>query len=399
VGTVAVLLDEADKLTFTGNTVLMAENTEPLKLGSRALEIYFGKTNCTAQGGNQRTLSIDGNVLEGPGFWAEERSASGIYANWVCGGSYRDVEITDNWIHEFDRHGMEFYQSSDVDVTCNAITRNFRAVEHRRDSEPTGAGIRFRTNLFTTPLGPLGLVRTDYALKTKMGPATDKGDNEFWTVGSDTTFPRFILEDEPGNSHTGMNATNNFWFRNGTQLDDADSVNTRILIWTTLPDTTSSDPPYVPQVSVLNLRMLHPTEYVGLRCWADTSGGGASRIGGGRTLAARPARDPEDDRSAALNQAAPRVTRLGLPTPNPFRGNVAIQLDVSAEHEGWYRVEVFDVSGRRVAVLLEGPLSADRYPMVWNGRSMNGRVAGPGVYFLRVEGRGIRHNAKLVVIR
>ncbi|MBZ0268858.1 hypothetical protein K8I85_11930, partial [bacterium] len=167
-GNVGVLLDEADKLTFAGNTVELADASNYLNVGSRALEVYFGKTNCMAQGGNQRTLSIDGNVFVGPidslsAPGSAEGSASGIYANWVCGGSYRDVEITANDITGFDRFGMEFYQSSDIQVGCNEIWNSWRAVEHRRDSEPTGAGVRFRENVFSVPANPEALIRTDNA--------------------------------------------------------------------------------------------------------------------------------------------------------------------------------------------------------------------------------------------
>ena len=49
------------------------------------------------------------------------------------------------------------------------------------------------------------------------------------------------------------------------------------------------------------------------------------------------------------------------------------------------RVEVCDLAGRRLAVLLDGPTSAGPFAPVWTGRDHTGNLAGPGLYLIRVE--------------
>ena len=41
--------------------------------------------------------------------------------------------------------------------------------------------------------------------------------------------------------------------------------------------------------------------------------------------------------------------------------------------------------GRRVAVLARGPMPAGAYSKRWNGHDDYGKIAGPGVYFLRLR--------------
>ena len=45
----------------------------------------------------------------------------------------------------------------------------------------------------------------------------------------------------------------------------------------------------------------------------------------------------------------------------------------------------YDVLGRRVAVLARGPMPAGAYSKRWNGHDDSGKIAGPGVYFLRLR--------------
>ncbi|MBZ0267924.1 hypothetical protein K8I85_07200 [bacterium] len=389
-GRVGVQLDEADKLSLFGNTVrLEAGVFAPTSPQSRAIQIYIGKTKCESLGGNQRTLSIDGNVLEGPGIKSDNTAgvASGIYSDWVCGGSYRDVEYTNNLIQDFDLHGMEFYQSSDIQVGCNDLRDNWQSVEHRRDSEPTGAGVRFRSNVFSTPSGPPQMVRTDNALKTKLGGTGDKGNNRFWTNGVNDKYPRFLMEDEPGNSYA-LNASKCGWFADSTRITIPTSIDTVTFIWTTLlPDSLAgSGDPDEPKVNVNNPN----TGFL------DECGGSARQGRGPWSAVASPA---EQAATGAPIADVPTVTSIGLPFPNPSRGPVRVDLAISPDHAGRYRVRIYDIGGRLVETLLDREASAGRYRVEWPRRSGARGAVAPGVYFVRTTGPGVERNSKLVVLR
>ena len=77
-----------------------------------------------------------------------------------------------------------------------------------------------------------------------------------------------------------------------------------------------------------------------------------------------------------VEAAAPRVFALLAPRPNPSRGRVL--LPVTLPVDGRLRVEAFDVLGRQVAVLHEGPVSAGGVEAVLEA----GRLAA-GVYVVR----------------
>jgi len=52
---------------------------------------------------------------------------------------------------------------------------------------------------------------------------------------------------------------------------------------------------------------------------------------------------------------------------------------------GPVRLEVFDVAGRRLATLVNGPRDAGEYEVAWDGETSNGDAARRGIYFARLE--------------
>jgi flagellar hook assembly protein FlgD len=63
------------------------------------------------------------------------------------------------------------------------------------------------------------------------------------------------------------------------------------------------------------------------------------------------------------------------------------------------RVEVLDVGGRRVAVLLDAALAAGEHDARWDGSSAGGAQAPPGVYLVRLAtGVGSR-TGRVIVVR
>jgi hypothetical protein len=93
---------------------------------------------------------------------------------------------------------------------------------------------------------------------------------------------------------------------------------------------------------------------------------------------------------------APRTLRLAA-APNPTRGPVAFTLDLPADAD--VVLEVFDLSGRRVADVRHGVLAAGRRMLDWNGLDEGGRPAAPGVYLARVQAGRETAGARIVRVR
>ena len=83
----------------------------------------------------------------------------------------------------------------------------------------------------------------------------------------------------------------------------------------------------------------------------------------------------EDD----LPAAAGRLTNH----PNPFNPVTTICFQVPAGQH--VRLAVYDVKGRRVALLLDGEVPAGRQEIAWQGRDDAGRGLASGVYMARLE--------------
>jgi hypothetical protein len=71
--------------------------------------------------------------------------------------------------------------------------------------------------------------------------------------------------------------------------------------------------------------------------------------------------------------------------PNPVRGPASFQFAIPQTTH--VRLEILDVTGRRVTTLEDGVRGPGRYEVPWNGRSERGAVAN-GVYFLHFSGMG-----------
>jgi hypothetical protein len=83
--------------------------------------------------------------------------------------------------------------------------------------------------------------------------------------------------------------------------------------------------------------------------------------------------------------------------PNPFNPSTTIAFDVPAGG-GHVRLEIFDVRGRLVARLVDGPQSAGHKLVRWDGMDRRGRRASSGVYFCRVTAPGFDETRKMTLV-
>jgi hypothetical protein len=82
-------------------------------------------------------------------------------------------------------------------------------------------------------------------------------------------------------------------------------------------------------------------------------------------------------------------------SPNPFTDRTSLSLALPEASSA--AVEIYDVSGRLVTMLVDGVLSAGENAVVWDGRDAQGRPAATGIYFCRAQ-VGEWHEARKVVL-
>jgi hypothetical protein len=92
------------------------------------------------------------------------------------------------------------------------------------------------------------------------------------------------------------------------------------------------------------------------------------------------------------------TARLSHGSPNPFRQSTGFTYAV--QNEGEVRITVFDLSGRRVAVLADRVMPGGSYTQAWDGHDSKGRSVPSGFYFVRMEHPGgITKAQKIVRLR
>jgi hypothetical protein len=151
------------------------------------------------------------------------------------------------------------------------------------------------------------------------------------------------------------------WTYAGPHIPRPENPRVHINLW------QFSGPPLIPQEVVLDAFTFTPA------CGDPTCG--ALEAGPGSSLAPRP----------------------GMATPNPFTLRTTVAF--TATTAGHARVSVYDLGGRRVRTLLDGPVPAGPAAAVWDGRGDDGYRLSPGVYLCRIEAPGLQAMRRLVLVR
>jgi hypothetical protein len=84
-------------------------------------------------------------------------------------------------------------------------------------------------------------------------------------------------------------------------------------------------------------------------------------------------------------------------SPNPVRAGASLRF--SMPRAGRAHLGVYDVSGRLVSVLLDGPLPAGEHEATWRGLGRSGGELPSGVYFARLLAPAGQATRKLVLLR
>ncbi len=93
----------------------------------------------------------------------------------------------------------------------------------------------------------------------------------------------------------------------------------------------------------------------------------------------------------------PGMVYLARPYPMPFTSETRMTFSLGEAAD--VSLEVFDVKGRLVRTLAEGPYAAGRHSVTWDGLDARGAGAAPGVYFVRCASAAEHQVRRVVLVR
>jgi len=83
--------------------------------------------------------------------------------------------------------------------------------------------------------------------------------------------------------------------------------------------------------------------------------------------------------------------------PNPFNPQTTVTFSLPQSVR--LRVEVYDLTGRRIAVVADEVFGAGANRVIWQGDNSSGRPVASGVYFVRLTGPGVELNQRAVLLK
>lgn len=104
--------------------------------------------------------------------------------------------------------------------------------------------------------------------------------------------------------------------------------------------------------------------------------------------------------SAVAVEADSRVTKRAIELdaqPNPFNPRTRVSFVLDRDGPGILRV--YDVKGRAIRTLFDGPMTKGLHEYDWDGRNNRGGAVGTGVYFARLEVGARTGTVSLVLLK
>ena len=83
--------------------------------------------------------------------------------------------------------------------------------------------------------------------------------------------------------------------------------------------------------------------------------------------------------------------------PNPFNPETTISFELN--QRGRTEVEVYNIKGQLVRVLLDDMLDIGSHTIVWNGRNESNVPVSSGVYLYRVSFNGSKYLSKMIMVK
>jgi hypothetical protein len=98
-----------------------------------------------------------------------------------------------------------------------------------------------------------------------------------------------------------------------------------------------------------------------------------------------------------LAEAIPQRFALHPNVPNPFNPETTIRFELP--YRTSVRLEVFDVLGQRMRVLVEGMLPGGMHEAVWGGRDQAGMPVSSGLYLYRLQAGEYEQMRRMLLLK
>jgi len=115
---------------------------------------------------------------------------------------------------------------------------------------------------------------------------------------------------------------------------------------------------------------------------------------------------PDPPPTGILDPGGPvaRAIRLAPNAPNPFGARTTLRFEVPTDRvsdggSARVRLSVYDVNGRMVRALFDGPVPAGRHELAWDARDDRGRPLPAGTYMLRAQIGQSTASRKITLLR
>jgi hypothetical protein len=107
---------------------------------------------------------------------------------------------------------------------------------------------------------------------------------------------------------------------------------------------------------------------------------------------------PDAERSGYLSGLGqPDEFRLEQGYPNPFNAEVSIPFAIASD--GAAKLEIFNMAGQRVRVLINQELQSGYYRPRWDGADDAGRAVASGVYVYRLQAGRFEQSRRLLMLK
>ncbi len=101
--------------------------------------------------------------------------------------------------------------------------------------------------------------------------------------------------------------------------------------------------------------------------------------------------------TGANDQTHPVKTEINSVYPNPFNPTTTISFSLKNDSEA--KVEIYNIKGQLIKMLLNKKLTAGSHKIEWNGTDSRNKSMSSGVYFCKLTADGKSHNLKLMLIK
>ncbi len=145
-----------------------------------------------------------------------------------------------------------------------------------------------------------------------------------------------------------------------------------------------------------------------VRCWVSTDEGEWNQLSPDFQMAVAPVLNTNKAGKVVVLGEPGSLAPKDIPTPhsvisgllispNPFNPQTEISFSLPTSSE--VTLAIYDIRGREISTLIDGPMSEGNHTIVWDGRNSQNQGQASGVYFCKLEAGVIKLTGRLTLIK